>query len=153
MTQRNLTEASELALSTIATRQQYLCIYVYTAWSKRQYLVWLRQAQFCRMLWSQLTFHKWVSTLNTPDWTSSQYPCKLQEGATDAPVPFLKGFRGCFVSSTWTSIIHCLQQTKKKSACMQLKIAVALQKHLLEPTGMPICLGKRVSLDAPGSYL
>lgn len=31
MTQRNLTEASELALSTIATSQQYLCIYVYTA--------------------------------------------------------------------------------------------------------------------------
>lgn len=27
----------------------------------------------------------------TPDWASSQYPCKLQEGATDAPVSFFEG--------------------------------------------------------------
>lgn len=36
---------------------------------------------------------------------------------------------------------------------MQLAAAVALQKHLLGPTGMPMCLGKRVALDAPGSCL
>lgn len=144
MTQRNLTAASELALSTIATSQQYLCIY--TAWNKRQYLVWLPQALFCRALWSQLNFHRWVSTLNTPDWSSSQYPGKLQEGATDAPVSFFWKASVGVVSSAWTSIIHCFQQTKTKSACMQLAAAAALQNTHWNPQGCPCVWGRGLPL-------
>lgn len=36
---------------------------------------------------------------------------------------------------------------------MQVAVAAALQQHLLEPPGMPMCLGKRAALDASGSCL
>lgn len=124
--------------------------YLYTAWSKRQYLVLLAQAQFCRALQSQLTFHRWV---NTPDWTSNWYPHMLWEGATDAPMSYLKGLRGlCFKCLNCYNPLFA-KNKREKSTCTLLTVPVALQKRLLAPTGLPMKLGKRIAPDPPGPCL
>lgn len=58
-----------------------------------------------------------------------------------------------FVSSAWTTTTYCLQQTKGKGTCTLLREPVALQKHLLAPTGLSIRLGNRIVPNLPSSCL